>query len=393
MVPVYMAFPDGAFHYACRECALVCCYRSDKFDGSFDREIKTLVHLYPALELVATRRRGDVVTFATPSGRCYFLGGDGLCAVEKEHGKENKPTACRIFPFNHFSLIGKTVAISPNFLCPLRLEVPARPGHVEGTHSSVEASVRQSPYLDGSYLSGFPRLAIKPEYSPASILSREESFRDRCSQSLGTRTFAETVRAASDDPEQMETFVRRAAALLGMDEGSGPPERDGTDDLFLALAPALRLNMLHLSSEQILRGLKLSELLVRRVMQIPKSLSLPAGPADIGTPKGTYEVLGHLGAALRLLARSDERIDLPGNAGKKAPQFGQPEMTFAAFRFLRASGSSASLIDSLEESLMLVPAVSDRMAFLVEMGSQIETALKGQKRKRNESRRGEPSVI
>lgn len=387
MVPVYMAFPDGVFHYACRECTLVCCYRSDQFDGSFEREIKTLVQFYPALELVATRRRGDVVTFSTPSGRCYFLGGDSLCSIEKDHGKENKPTACRIFPFNHFSRIGKAIAVSPNFLCPLRVEVPARPGQAEGTHSAVESSLRRSPYLDDAYLSGFPRLALNPEVSAASVLTREEAFRDSCSQALGRHTFAETVRAASPDPEGMEAFVGRAAALLGLDAGLRPPERDSTDDLMLALAPTLRLNMLHLTSEQILRGLELSELLLRRVMQIPEGLSMPAGPADISKAKGAYEVLAHVGPALRLLARSDERIEMPLNAVKKIPAFGQPDMTFAAFKLLRSSAGSEVLIGTLEGAMSLLSSVSDRMAFLVEMGSQIETTLLGRKRKRNGSDR------
>src|SRR5215213_2478781 len=217
MVPVYMAFPDGVFHYVCRECTLVCCFRSDQFDGGFDGEIKTLVRLYPALELVATRRRGNVTTFSTPSGRCSFLGGDSLSAIEKEHGKETKPTACSIFPFNHFSRIGKTIAVSPNFLCPLGVKVPPRPGQVEGTHSKVEASLRRSPYLDDSYLSGFPRLAISAEQSPASVLARETAFRDDCSLALGERTFADTVRGASSDPGGFESFVERAAALLELD--------------------------------------------------------------------------------------------------------------------------------------------------------------------------------
>ena len=191
------------------------------------------------------------------------------------------------------------------------------------------------------------------------------------------------MRDASADPVRLDAFVERTAALVGLKGRSDDSERDGTDDLLLALAPTLRLNLLHLSSEQVLHGLALSELLIRRLIEIPKGLSMPGGPADISTAKGAFEVLGHVGPALRLLARADERIELPASASKKVPPFGFPDMSFAAFKLLRGSGNSSALIDTLEEVTSPLTSVSDRMAFMVEMGRQIEPALLRKKRKRN----------
>ena len=58
--------------------------------------------------------------------------------------------------------IGDAIAVTPHFLCPLRLTVPARPGEVEGSHDRVEALVRESPIL-ASGLTDFLRSAVEPQ--------------------------------------------------------------------------------------------------------------------------------------------------------------------------------------------------------------------------------------
>jgi Fe-S-cluster containining protein len=78
--------------------------------------MQKLVQLYPALESMAVARHGNILSFATPTGRCHFLEPDNLCRIEKEHGKQQKPGVCMLFPFNVFTRIGKTIAISPHFI-------------------------------------------------------------------------------------------------------------------------------------------------------------------------------------------------------------------------------------------------------------------------------------
>ena len=151
-----------------------------------------LLTLYPALESMAVQRRGDILTFATPAGRCHFLDGGNLCRIEKEHGKALKPGVCTLFPFNVFTRIGKAVAVSPHFMCPLRLQVPARPGQVEGTHAVLETAVRESALLDSAYLDVHtPPVRLHPSENAESVLTRESNFRDLCSVSLGQRSFTE----------------------------------------------------------------------------------------------------------------------------------------------------------------------------------------------------------
>jgi hypothetical protein len=71
--PLYMAFPDGVFHYVCAECTALCC-RGDGFGGSLKREMPVLLTLYPALGSAVVSRQGSRLTFGTPAGGCFFLG-------------------------------------------------------------------------------------------------------------------------------------------------------------------------------------------------------------------------------------------------------------------------------------------------------------------------------
>ena len=51
---------------------------------------------------------------------CFFLRGDGLCAVEVEDGRARKPSACRLFPFNRLHRIGAVTVVEPHLLmCPI----------------------------------------------------------------------------------------------------------------------------------------------------------------------------------------------------------------------------------------------------------------------------------
>lgn len=380
MVPLYFAFPDGVLHYVCAECTALCC-RGQGFAGSLGREMAHLVKLYPNLESAIVERRGDVLTVATPAGRCHFLDGDNLCRIEKEHGRSLKPGVCVLFPFNSFSLVGKTLVVAPHFLCPVRLQVPPRPGEVEGTHARLEAAVRESGMAGDAYL----KVAVKPARlhpsEPArSVLAREIAFRDRCGAAIGVGTFRDTVLDAAADAGRLEERIARGAALLGLDVPEGRAGRDGTDDILLAVAPSLRLGFLRLSAEGILLAMALAELVVRRLTP------LASAPP---TPQGVFDTVQTALPALHLLGCAGGPVSASQRGRPKAPPFGDPAMVFAGYRVLRAVSGEADILDVLEAGMARLASVADRSAFLAEMGTLIGPSF----RPRRAARAAEPTGL
>ncbi|MET0153167.1 MAG: YkgJ family cysteine cluster protein [Candidatus Binatia bacterium] len=380
-VELYPAFIDGAFQYVCAECTALCC-RGHGFGGSLTREMQKLFALYPAIESMASRRVGDYVEFINSSNRCMFLDGDNRCRIEKEHGKAAKPSVCRLFPFNVFSRIGKSVAVAPHFLCPLRLQVPPLPGRVEGTHSRIKEAILESGILDPTYLEhGVPRPSLHPSEDADSVLAREAGFRDACSKALGRGSFLDVLKSASEDPGGLEAFLTRASRILGMNGISRSADRDEMDDILLALAAPYRLNLLSLPSEGMLRALGLGELMLRRVLPLS---------SDRLSPKGAFGILQNVGPALRLLAHGDEPLELRGSAKTKMTKvtpFGDAELTFAAFAALRELGGAAGTLSVLEKAIPPSLSVSDRSVLLLYLGTQVEQAAPKRRHRRGKRQR------
>jgi len=364
---LYFAFPDGVYHYVCAECTAICC-RGGGFGGSLKNEIRQLYVLYPNVESLAAERQGDYVGFFNPSDACIFLEGDNRCRIEREHGKAAKPSVCRLFPFNHFRHIGKAIAVLPHFTCPLRLQVPARPGHVEGTHSMLETAIRESDLLEQTYLDiHVTRPPLHKTADADLVLNREERFRDLCSLSLGERKFAGTVATESEDPKALENFVARAAGILGLpvpERRQGP--RDVMDDVLLAIAPAFRFSLLSLTSEGILRALGLGELLARRAM------SIASQPPSL---KGTFGILQDITPTISLLARGDEPFDMLGEVRLKEPQFGNLDLNNAASVALgELSAGTLGPLEALEKAVTPSLSTPDRAILMRQLGVLIERA-------------------
>lgn len=365
-VDLYLTFPDGVFHYSCKECNAFCC-RGYGFAGSVKREMLPLFARYPAIQSMAAKRAGDFVFFSTPASGCILLGSDNTCRVENELGKDAKPSICRLFPFNSFARLGKTVIVSPHFLCPLGVRFPPRPDSVEGSHSRVEAAIRASGVLNEFYINqNAPHLALHPSGDAAFVLRREKRFRDLCSRSFGERTFADAVRAECADTGSLDTFTERAARLMGLKPRRRSRRRDSLDDVLLALAPVFRMELLSLSSEGILRALAVGELIVRRIMAIS---------SDPASPNGVYSILHANGPALRLVAREGESITRLKTGRLKSPAFGDVDLTFAAFSTLRELGNSIDLLGALERTITASLPASDRAILLTQLGRQIDRAL------------------
>ena len=347
-VPLFFAFPDGVFNYVCAECDALCC-KGQGFGGSLKREMSFILKTYPALAAMTHSRQRDYVEVSTPTGRCYFLGSDNLCQIEVEHGSSKKPGVCIIFPFNRFQKVGETVFVLPHFMCPLRVEVPACPGEVTGTHAALEASLRASDMLESKYVDWYMKSPkMPPNEDPKSILTRETAFRDDCASGLGRARFLDVLAEHADDPRELARFTKRVAQLMAWGPPSKADQPDAYDDVLLAIASPIRASMLHVPADRLIRILALAERVVRRVF------ALSGVPPK---PQAVHSVVQQSTALFSLLSRADDTVKLRNL--RKDAGFGHPDLVFAEFLTKRDIGT-VGVLQALENGFKRLPAPSDR---------------------------------
>jgi hypothetical protein len=362
---IFFAFPDGVFHHVCAECTALCC-RGQGFAGSLKREMNFVFRNYPPLANLVTEREGDIVTVATPTGRCFFLRNDNLCQIELDHGRARKPGICLLFPFNDFSRIGNTLVVAPHFMCPLRLNLPAAPGKVEGTHASVARAIQETNLGEADYVRGFVGTAkLPPGKSPAEILERERVFRDRCSEALGNARFRDVLQTSSEDSSALWAFRKRVAKLLSWTLPAHPESRDALDDILIASASAYRMESLFLSEEALLRFLTLSEVLVRRAFGM--SIAPP-------TPQGVFGVIEDMRPALRLLAWGDAKPPLK-KTPLKSPEFGDSNLVNSAQKFLNWIPVKG-VLPALEKALLPKLTPADRIVVVRQSADTVDPAIR-----------------
>lgn len=358
---LFLAFVDGVFDYVCAECTALCC-KGHGFGGSLAREMPQLFQIYPRLASSTLGRKGNIVDMMTPAAGCHFLEPDNMCGIERRHGKSLKPGICALFPFNDLRRIGSTITVRPHFLCPLRIRIPARVGEVEGTHDRVVPSVFESGLLDadgkGAQLTPVP---LHPALSPRAVIEREAAFRDACAGAIGRLRFMDVVAG-------QENVRRRVARLLWDEVPETSTASDACDELMFALASPLRLSLLKLSSDGILRTLALAEMFVRR----------DAGLSGRGLdPQSAFNRLTTLIPLLMLLGHGDEALDVTRASSVKSPPFGDPMMTFAAFRVSRALASgSVGVLETLDGAIDPAMAATDRQALIMALGAQFEPLMR-----------------
>jgi len=365
LMDFFFAFPDGVFHHVCAECTALCC-RGQGFAGSLKREMNFVFRNYPPLASLVTEREGDIVTVATPTGRCFFLRNDNLCQIELDHGRARKPGICLLFPFNDFSRIGNTLVVAPHFMCPLRLNLPAAPGKVEGTHANVAKAIKETNLGEPDYVRGFVGTAKLPSRKTASqVLEREREFCNRCTESLGKSRFRDVLAASSEDPSALWSFRKRVAKLLGWSVPAQPETRDALDDILIASAPAYRVESLYLSDEALLRFLTLSELLVRRVFSM-----------SIGAPtlQGVYGIIEDMRPALRLLAWGDAKPPLK-KVSLKSPEFGDTSLVDSAQKFLNWLPVKG-VLPALEKALPPKFSTADRIVVIRQSADTVDPAIR-----------------
>jgi hypothetical protein len=362
---IFFAFPDGVFHHVCAECTALCC-RGQGFAGSLKREMNYIFQNYPQLSSLVTEREGDVVTVATPAGRCFFLRNDNLCQIEVEHGRARKPGICLLFPFNDFSRIGNTLVVAPHFLCPLRLNLPAAPGQVEGTHANIQRAIKETAMGEPDYVRGFVGTSKLPVgKTPGEIIERERLFRDRCSCALGNARFQDVLEQASSNPSELRSFRKSVTELLSWTLPPQKQERDMLDDILIASAPAYRVETLYHSEEGILRFLTLAEAMARRVFEI--SIAAP-------TLQGVYGVIEDMRPALKLLAWGHTKPPLK-KISLKSPEFGDSNLADAAQKFLNWMPSKG-VLPALEKAFLPRFTPGDRVVIVRQCADVVEPAIR-----------------
>ncbi len=360
MPDIYFSFPDGVYHYDCGTCSALCC-RGQGIGGSLNKEMPRLISLYPHLGNLAISRQGDVVSFVSPHGRCYFLDDADQCQIEKTHGLELKPGVCRLFPFNRILRIGKTLAVSINFLCPVSLCVTPKQTEVLGRHSKIKKTVYDTGLLEGEVAS---QILLSDE-DGARVVATERNFLDLCSLHLENKRFYETLSLAYSKEEQLNQFIERASRVLDIEYRKVQHAADNTDRMLHALGPTLRLDMLNMPPDARIRALAMLEVMLRNAASLGRG---------VATVQGAYRILKSTMKGIGLLARYDEPLVTSRMTSQhlELPRFNHPELTLAAAIAMKRLQKGAQAIEAIEAAIDPSMPPYDRAALLVQLGSLID---------------------
>lgn len=245
--PFHFAFPDSVLHYDCAQCTALCCLGHGI--GAHRRELVPLLRKAPELASWATTRSRELVFFRNAFGRCSFLNARDRCGVEEELGRAAKPSLCKAFPFNRISLLGDVRVVTPNFLCPLRLEAASSAN--AGQHAKLAQELEEAGWLDQD----FTQLHLHESEAPEDYLRGEVALRDACATALARGGTLASICAGS---------IAEAADLLACADADPSP----FEASFLALASvwsfemseiplAARRRALLLARQHVSRGLRL----------------------------------------------------------------------------------------------------------------------------------------
>jgi len=165
---LHFAFADGAIGYDCVVCGARCCKGLGFALGG--GELVQLLTRAPALAPFAQPMRGAVHMLDLEDG-CWALADDGQCSVERAHGREAKPSTCRLFPVNRLLRVGDDLVVDLQLThCPL-VDASTAPRTIirwDEIARDLESAGTGAIAIDGR----------PPAGAPADWLGREAAARD-----------------------------------------------------------------------------------------------------------------------------------------------------------------------------------------------------------------------
>ncbi len=331
----YFTFPDGMLDYDCARCTALCC-RGQGLSAHAERELVPLLRREPGLAVWTTGRNGSIVRFTTPAGRCMFLDPTDRCSIERDSGRELKPSLCRAFPFNRVSVLGDTWVVAPHLLCPMSLR-PAKHRDAAGNHERVAAELLADGWVDQP----FSKVALHASETPAQWLRAEAELRDACARALESRTPTPIWDELCDDDTRLVTEV---AELFGLRTQSSDPNLERH---VLALAPVWSSGSARLTARMRRRLVVLARLLVGEALRV--------GTAPVTLQSCDTFVAQRYGL-LELLAQADQ----PMPEGL-LPDSGHADTMLAAALIDQAARKGATILSALRAGCSGL-AVTDRYA-------------------------------
>ena len=91
----YFTFLDGALAYDCARCGQACC-RGKGAALDVRTELVPLLTREPRLAPFVQGVAPGIAAWSETADGCWFLESDGYCAIETKHGRDAKPTTCRL---------------------------------------------------------------------------------------------------------------------------------------------------------------------------------------------------------------------------------------------------------------------------------------------------------
>jgi hypothetical protein len=348
---IYFAFPDRMYHYECRNCDALCC--KGHGIGTASKETAGLLARYPELAWSATKTAKEGSDFTNPIGGCFFLTANNLCQIERDHGKQAKPAVCTLFPFNDFSRIGDYLIVSPHFLCPLLL----RPGEGMGRHDELTNLLQETGIRPRALQNSGREIS---QHRALEVISREEAFRDRCGEGIGRIAFEDFIESESLEKGAFGKWRTRALDLWGISTATN--ERNYLDDFLFALAPPLRVRMLHLSEQQRLRVLSLASAYIRTMARITsRPISL----------QGSHQMISNVFGVLRLFSYGNISLRLKHSDVNEGVGFQNPELTLAFYRVIEEIQSGKKLFDAIEMAMPSCLPNIERAIFFHQLARKI----------------------